>query len=133
MNEETSEKKPRLTSASRSSLPQSSVIPDSETFKQVNGLLKRAVALRAKISEQTEDLDEIKATLASIAAIYELKGFRHGLCGFEYRGYTSRQSLNRQKLVERMSAYGAPASLIDECYEDGKPFLETRVVAFDLE
>ena len=127
------DKKSRLRSASRSTLPQSSAIPDQETFKQVNGLLKEAVKLKVKESECAERLDEIKNELAAVAMAYEMTGFRHGMAGYEYHGYTSRQTLNKQKLIEKVGAYGCPASVIEESYEDGKPFLSAKIVVFDLE
>ena len=133
MSEETNEKKSRLRSASRSTLPKSSEIPDTETFKSVNKMLKEAVTLKVKVSEAEERLDEIKSELAAVAMAYDLTGFRHGLAGYEYHGYTSRQTLNKQKLIEKVSAYGCPASVIDEAYEDGKTFLSAKIVVFDLE
>lgn len=125
--------KARLRSASMSSLPQSSAIPDADTFKQVNALLKEAVKLKTKVAEAEDRLDEIKNELSTVAAAYDLKGFRHGMAGFEYHGYTSRSTLNKAKLVDKLSEYGAPASLIDECYEPGAGFLSAKFVVFDLE
>jgi hypothetical protein len=133
MSEETNDKKTRLRSASRSTLPRSSEIPDSETFKNVNKLLKEAVGLKVKVSEAEERLDEIKNELASIAMAYDMAGFRHALAGFEYHGYTSRQALNKQALIEKVSAYGCPASVIEESYKAGETFLDTKFVVFDLE
>ena len=125
--------KTRLRSASRSTLPKSSEIPDTETFKNVNKMLKEAVGLKIKVSEAEDRLEEIKNELAAVAMAYDLTGFRHGLAGYEYHGYTSRQTLNKQKLIEKVSAYGCPASVIDEAYEDGKPYLSAKIVVFDLE
>ena len=136
MSEETNNDKSkpaRLRSASRSALPQSSAIPDPETFRSVNKLLKEAVNLKVKVSEAEERLDEIKNELAAVAMAYEMSGFRHAMSGFEYHGYTSRQTLNKQKLIEKVSAYGCPASVIDESYEAGTPFLNAKIVVFDLE
>ena len=134
MSEETNEKKgTRLRSASRSTLPKSSEIPDPETFRSVNKMLKEAVALKVKVSEAEERLEEIKNELAAVAMAYDLSGFRHGLAGYEYHGYTSRQTLNKQKLIEKIGANGCPASVIDESYEDGKPFLSAKIVVFDME
>ena len=125
--------KTRLRSASRSTLPKSSEIPDPETFKSVNKMLKEAVALKVKVSEAEERLEEIKNELAAVAMAYDLSGFRHGMAGYEFRGYNSRQTLDKQALIEKMSADGCPASLIDECYKSGASFLDARIVVFDLE
>ena len=136
MSEETNaanEKKSRLRSASRSTLPKSSEIPDSATFRQVNGLLKEAIKLKVKESEVKERLEEIRDELAMVAMAYDLSGFRHGLAGFEYHGYTSRQTLNKQKLIEAVSAYGCPASVIEASYEPGAEYLNAKIVVFDME
>ena len=133
MSEETESKKSRLRSASRSTLPRSSEIPETDVFKNVNKLLKEAVALKVKQSETEERLDEIKNELAAVAFAYNMPGFRHGLAGYEYHGYTSRSSLNKQKLIEKISPYGCPASVIEESYEPGTPFLSAKIVVFDME
>jgi len=128
------EGKQRLKSASRSTLPPcSAAFDDSDELKQVAKLLKEAVKLKAAKSEADERLDEIETELTAIAMIHGLKGFRHGLAGFEDRGWQARNTLNKQKLVSAIAEYGAPASVIDACYEKGKEFHDTRIVIFDLE
>jgi len=128
------ESKQRLKSASRSALPTASAaFEDSDELKQVAKLLKEAVKLKAQKSEADDRLEEIETELTAIAMIHDLKGFRHGLAGFEDRGWQSRKSLNKQKLVARMAEYGAPAELIEQCYEEGKAYHDTRIVIFDLE
>lgn len=129
----TEEKKTRLRSASNSTLPQTSAIPDRETFQSMNMLLKEAIKLKVKVSEMEERLEEIKLEAAAVCGAYDLKGFRHGLGGFDYRGYNTRKTLDKQALVERMSAYGCPTSLIEECYRPGESFLDARFVVFDLD
>lgn len=137
MNEENVDgaraKEKRLRSASNSSLPLVSIIPDTETMKQATVLLKEAGKLKCKISEAQERLDEIELELAAVASAYELKGFRYGLFGFDYRGYTSRKTLDKTKLVAELSARGIPASVIDSCYRPGEPYLDARITAFDME
>jgi hypothetical protein len=126
--------KQRLKSASRSTLaPCSSVLEDSDELKQVAKLLKEAVKLKTAKSEADDRLEEIETELTAIAMIHNLKGFRHGLAGFEDRGWQSRNTLNKQKLVAAMAEYGAPANLIDACYDKGREFHDTRIVIFDLE
>lgn len=122
------EEKKRYLSASRSSLPLASELPDTEDLKRVVKLMKEANGLRAKISESEERLDEIKTELSAVCEVYNMKGFRHGLHGFEYHGWTARKALNKEKLVTLV-----PADVIDKCYEDGKPFLSVKLIAFDLE
>jgi HD superfamily phosphodiesterase len=124
-----SEEKKRYLSASRSSLPLCSEFADSDIVKQVAKLLKRGNAERARISEAEERLDEIKAELSAICETYGIeKGFRHGLHGFEYHGWITRKALNKEKLATLV-----PADVIDKCYEDGKPFLSVKLIAYDID
>ena len=128
------ETKQRLKSASRSALPAASAaFEDSDELKQVAKLLKEAVKLKTVKSEADDRLEEIETELTAIAMIHDLKGFRHGLAGFEDRGWQARNTLNKQKLVAAIAEYGAPASVIDACYEKGASYHDTRIVIFDLE
>lgn len=122
------EERKRFTSASNSKLPLCSEIPDSDVVRRVAELMKSGNAERTRISEAEERLDEIKNELAAICEAYEIKGFRHGLNGFEYHGWTSRKTFSKEKAVKLV-----PADVIDRCYEDGKQFLSVRLVAFDVE
>jgi hypothetical protein len=127
-------KPPRLRSASRSSLPLTSgAIPDNDTHKQAVALLREGIALKVKESEIKERLDEIRTELGTIAAAYDLSGFRNGLTGFEYYGWKSRESLKKDKLIALLSKYSVPVSELAGCYEAGEEFLSTRLFAFDLE
>ena len=133
-NGASTESKQRLKSASRSALPAASAaFEDSDELKQVAKLLKEAVKLKTVKSEADDRLEEIETELTAIAMIHDLKGFRHGLAGFEDRGWQSRPYLNKEKLIAAMAEYGAPASLIKDAYEQGKAFHDTRIVIFDLE
>lgn len=132
VSEETKEKT-RLRSASRSELPIASIIPDKDTFESVVSLLREASGLKVQVSESEERLKEIQTELAAISEIYGGKGFRHGRAGFEYRGMTSRSSLKKPKLIELLSSHGIPASDLEACYEEGTPFLDARVVIFDID
>jgi hypothetical protein len=118
----------RLTSASRSALPMASELPDTEDLKRVVKLMKEANGLKVKISEAEDRLDEIKAELSAVCEVYNMKGFRHGLNGFEYHGWITRKSFNKEKLATLV-----PAGVIDSCYEEGNPFLSVKVIAFDME
>src|SRR5258708_40301778 len=91
--------KQRLRSASGSSLPIASVIDDSDLFKKAVKLLKEATAVVVKKSECEEREREIKEELGAICAAYDLKGFRHGLHGFEYHGYQTRKTLSKERLL----------------------------------
>jgi hypothetical protein len=120
--------KSRYRSASGSSLPLVSVIDDPDLFKKATKLLKEAVACKVKQSEAEDRVTEIKDELAAICAAYDLKGIRHGLNGFEYHGYTSRKSLDKKKLLNFISADD-----LASCYVEGDPYLNAKVVPFDLE
>lgn len=124
------EEKKRYLSASNSSLPLCSVIPDSDTVKRVGVILKEAVKLKVRISEAEEKLEEIKNEMAALCEVYPeaAKGVRFGMCGFEYHGYVTRKALNKEKLATLV-----PADVIDQCYVDGTPFLSCKVIAFDVE
>ena len=123
------EEKKRFLSASRSSLPLCSEIPDSDTVKEVGSLLKEANDLRVKISEAQERVDEIKNQLAALCEAYGLeKGFRYGMIGYEYHGFVSRKTLDKEKLATLV-----PADVIDSCYVEGKQFLSAKLIAFDVE
>jgi hypothetical protein len=125
-NESTAPK--RLTSASNSKLPMASELPDTDDLKRVVKLMKEANALKVKISEAEDRLDEIKQELSAVCEVYNMKGFRHGLNAFEYHGWITRKALNKEKLATLV-----PADVIDSCYEPGPPFLSVRVIAFDME
>ena len=128
------EKKPRLRSASRSALPlTSAAIDDGDTHRQVVALLREGVALKVQESEIKERLDEIRGELGAIAAAYDLTGFRNGLAGFEYRGYTSRTTLKKERVVDLISRHGIPVTELAECFEEGEPYLDVKLFAFDLE
>lgn len=120
--------KTKLRSAARSTLPVASIIPDPDTFKQAVKLLKEATAIVTKQSEQDDRLKEIKSELAAICEAYEVKGFRHGLHGFEYHGYTTRKTLSKEKLL----LLGVSADQIDKSYVDSAPFLSSKIVPFDI-
>lgn len=126
-------KKERLRSASNSKLPVVSVIPDQETMKQAVALLKEATKLKVKVSEAEDRLEEIKLELFAIASSYDLSGFRYGLAGFENRGYSSRSTLNKQKMISDLSARGIGADVIAGWYESGNEFLDARITTFDVE
>ncbi len=127
-------KAPRLRSASRSKLPlTSAAIDDGEMHKQAVKLLREGVKLRTQESEIKDRLEEIKAELAVVASVYDLPGFRNGLAGFEYRGYTSRTTLKKDRLVELLSRHGIPVNELDGCYAAGEPFLDVKIFSFDLE
>lgn len=121
--------KQRLRSAQNSTLPLTSEIPDPEIFKQATHLLKEGIKLRAKISELEESASDLREQLAVICAAYDLKGLRHGLAGFEYHGYKTRQTLSKEKLL----ANGVSADIIAKSFSEGEPYLMTKFVAFDIE
>ena len=124
-----SEEKKRFLSASKSSLPLCSEIPDTDTVKHVSKLMREGNALRARISEDDERLTEIKNELSAICEAYRLdKGFRHGMNGFEYHGYTSRKTFNKEKAATLI-----PADVIDQCFTEGTPYLSVKLIAFDVE
>jgi hypothetical protein len=130
MPEETeSSKAPRLRSAANSKLPLTSVIDDGDTMRRATKLLKEGVANSAKQSKLKERESEIREELAAICAAYDLPGFKHGLCGFEYHGYTTRQVLSKERLL----ALGVSADTIAQAYSEGKPYLNSRLLAFDME
>lgn len=122
------EEKKRLLSSSNSHLPVCSEIDDPETFRAAVKLMKEGNKLRAQISELDDRRVAIITELSAICEAYNMKGFRHGLNGFEYHGYTLRKSLNKEKLVTLV-----PADVIDQCYEDGKPFVSYKLIAFDID
>jgi hypothetical protein len=121
--------KQRLRSAKNSSLPLTSVIPDTDVFKQACRLLEEAVRVKSVMSELEERADAIREELAAVAAAYDLKGFRHGLAGFEYHGYTARKTLSKELLL----AAGVSADVIAGAHVEGEPFLSCKLVVFDLE
>jgi hypothetical protein len=123
------ETKQRLRSASGSTLPVASIIPDADTFQQVRKLLAEAVKVKVKQSELEDREREIRDELAAVCEAYQLKGFRHGRAGFEYHGYTTRKTLSKEKLL----AAGIPAETISDCLEESKPFILCKVVTFDID
>ena len=124
-----SEEKQRLRSAAGSNLPLASVIDDPELFKKSVKLLKEATGCSVKQSEAEDRLKEIKEELGAICEAYGLKGFKHGLHGFEYHGYTTRKSLSKEKLL----AAGVSAEIIADAYVEGTPFMFSKVIPFDIE
>jgi len=127
MSEDT--KRKILRSAANSSLPVASLIPDPDLFRRSIELLRRAQDLKVKVSVAEEELLSIRDELAAICEAFNLKGFRHGLTGFEYHGYTSRKSLSKERLL----ALGVSADTIAEAYVDGEPFLSAKITVFDME
>jgi len=125
-----SEEKQRFRSASRSTLPTASAaLPDKEMLQQVTALLKEGMKVKIKLSELDERRKEITEELGAIAAAYDLSGFRHGLIGFEYHGYTTRKTLSKERLL----AAGVSAEILEECFADSEPFMNAKLVAFDVE
>ena len=121
--------KQRLTSASRSTLPMVSEIPDSDTMKRAIALMKEAAKLKIQVSEAEDRLNSIRTELAAICEAYGTEhGFRYGHVGFEYHGYITRKSFSKEKAVTLI-----PADVIDQCYTESEPFLLTKVVVFDLD
>lgn len=120
--------KQRLTHASNSKLPQLSELPDDDVQKRVRSLLTEAMKLKAQISAADERLGMIRDELAAVCEVYEMKGFRNGLAGFECHGLVTRKSLSREKLVLHVAA-----DIIDSCYDESKPFLSAKFVAFDVD
>jgi len=132
--------KKRFTSAGNSKLPQASEIPDEDTFQEVRKLLKKAISLRAGISEREDELSVIKECLGAICEAFELKGFRHGLAGFQYDGYITRKSLSKEALLSSScicpkcsTEVAISAQTIEDCYLEGKPFVSAKIIAFDFE
>jgi hypothetical protein len=123
------ETKPRMTVASNSKLPICSVIDDPDTFRQCVALLQRATDATVKESEAREEKQEVSEQLAAICEAYQLPGVRHGLNKFEYYGWQTRKTLSSKKLL----ALGVSAEIIEQAYEDSKPFLSTRINPFDIE
>jgi len=121
--------KQRLRSASKSSLPIASKIPDPETFRRVVALLKEGVEIKVKASELEEREKEIKEELAAVSEAYGTKGFRHGLVGFEYHGWQTKKTLSKEKLLSN----GVSAAVIDNSFAESAPFLSTKMFAFDLD
>lgn len=121
--------KQRLTSASRSSLPVASVIPEQDIFERAVALLKEGIAVKVKMSELEERASEIRDELGAIAEAFDLKGFRHGMGGFEYHGYTTRKSLSKEMLL----SHGVSADVIAQSYKDSEPFMSAKFIVFDLE
>ena len=124
-----SEEKKRLVSAGNSKLPQASEIPDEDTFQEVRKLLKKAISLRETISEKEDELSDIKERLQVICEAFSMKGFRQGLAGFQYDGFITRKSLSKEALL----AAGVAAQTIEDCYLEGKPFVSSKIIAFDFE
>ena len=124
-----SEEKKRMISAGNSKLPMASEIPDEDTFQEVRVLLKKALKLRETISEKEDELSGIKDQLQAICEAFDMKGFRHGLAGFQYDGFITRKSLSKEALL----AAGVAAQTIEDCYLEGKPFVSAKIIAFDFE
>lgn len=124
-----STKAPRLRSASNSKIPLASKIDDPETFRESVALLQEATDLKVKTSELAEREIEIKEQLAAVCEAYSLPGIRHGLNCFEYYGYTTRQTLSKERLL----ALGVSAELIAAAYVESKPYLNTKINPFDLD
>jgi hypothetical protein len=121
------EPKQRLTSASKSSLPDAAEMPDTDASETAIALMREAGMLRIVVSEAEERLEEIKSELSSLCEVYEMKGFRHGLNGFEYHGWQKRKTFSREKAVTLI-----PVDVLDQCYVDNKPYVSTKFVAFDI-
>ena len=119
----------RLRSASNSKLPMASEIPDPDMFREAVSLLKKGTKLRTEISEREEELSKVRDRLGAIAVAYDMPGFRHGLHSFEYRGWQTRSSLSKEKLL----SLGVTAETIDAAYVGSKPFLDMRISPFDIE
>ena len=121
----------RIVSASNSKLPRASAaIDDGDTMREATGLLKKLVNVKTRISELEEEERDMRDRLAAICQAYDLTaGFRHGMAGFEYHGYTTRKTLNKELLL----AAGVSAQTIAESYKEGEPYLSCKVVVFDVE
>ena len=113
--------------ASKSTLPIASVITDPDVFNECKDLLREAADLTTRKAADESRLNEIKETLSGYSQAYELRGMRHGLAGFEYRGWTTRRTLSKEKLVEN----GVDPETIAASYSESDEFLDTRIVVFD--
>lgn len=123
------EKKKRLLSASNSALPLISVLPDRKTMNAAKKLMAESADLKVVIDGAEARRKEINEELAVYAEANGLPGFRHGMYGFQYSGWTSRQSLSREKLVEN----GVDPEAIAASMVDGTPYLNCKVIVFDVE
>lgn len=123
------EEKKLLRSAGNSKLPVASEIPDEETFQEVRKLLKRAIVLRAAISEREDELSDIKERLQAVCEAFAMPGFKLGLAGFQYDGFVTRKSLSKEALL----AAGVAAQTIEDCYLPGTPFVSAKIITFDFD
>jgi hypothetical protein len=121
------EPRQRFTCAAKSALPVVSEMPDTDDMQRAIRLLREANILRTVVSETEERLEDIKNELSSLCEAYEMKGFKHGLNGFEYHGWQQRKTFSKEKAVTLI-----PADVIEQCYVDGKPFVLAKFIAFDM-
>lgn len=126
---ESGEKKKRLRSAASSSLPLVSVLADRTMLKSAKDLMKEGLELSKIQATADVRLKEIKEELSILAAAHDLRGFRWGLSGFEYRGYATRKTLSKKRLVE----HGVDPEIIKNSYEESKEYVDCRLVSFDME
>ena len=121
----------RILSASKSNLPAASaVIEDGDMFREAVRLLKALSANAVRMSELKERDEELRTALAAICTTYGLDhGFKYGMSGFEYHGYLTRQTLNKELLL----ANGVDAATIAASFKTGEPFLSCKLVTFDVE
>jgi hypothetical protein len=129
MGDQETEKTTKLKSASMSKLPMASVISDKDTFEMAVDLLKQGADLKAQIELLEVRKKAISEEMAAICGAFDLPGFKHGRDGFEYHGYTTRKSLSKEKLL----ALGVSADVIAGAYVDSTPFLNVKLVHFDLD
>jgi hypothetical protein len=119
----------KIRQASKSSLPEAVNLLDDDIFSELFLKLQRARALRAEISEREEELKEIQEELALTCVGYGMdKGFRAGLIGYEYHGWITRKTLNKELLLEN----GVTADQIEASYKDSAPFLSAKFIDFDV-
>ena len=91
--------------------------------------MKEGEAIKVKQSELSDRMDQIVEQLSAICEACDLKGMKHGKRGFEYHGWTSRETLSVERLVEE----GVAAATIAKCRVKGKPFVSYKFILFDME
>ena len=127
MKPELSEGK-KVKRAGNSKLPILANVTDDDTMRLYAHKMKRAREIRAQIDELKEELEVLVNEFGAFCQGYNCPGFRIGLTGYEYHGWATRKTLDRELLLEQ----GVTADQIAGALRESAPFLSYKFIDVDL-